>query len=239
MPRLTFEKERVSFNIARLKKKGHNFEIVVNPDLAIAYRNKQPVYVRDVLLDQKIFSDAKKGMLASENAMLQIFNTSEQLKVAETILKEGDVHLTAEYKAKLIEEKKNKIINIIHRNGFDPRTNLPHPVTRIRNAFEEAKVRISEFKRAEEQVHDVLKALRPILPIRFEVKKVEIRMPAKYAGRLYPLVRGLATVLKKEWQSDGSLHAVVEIPGGLEQDFYDKLNSFTHGSVETKALTTK
>jgi len=237
MPRLTFDKERVSLNIARLRKGSHCFEVVVDPDLAMAYRQNQPVGVKDVLMDQKIFSDAKKGMLASESAMKQIFNTSEQLKVAETILKKGDVHLTAEHKARLIEEKRKRIIDIIHMNGVDPRTHLPHPLSRLKNAFDEARVRISQYKGAEDQVQDVLKALRPVLPIKFEVKRVEIRVPAKYAGMFHLLVKGFATVLKKEWQDDGSLRAVIELPGGLETDFYERLNSSTHGSAETKVLT--
>ena len=237
MPRMTFDKERVSFNIAKLKKEGHNFEIVVNPDLAIDFRNNKPVNIEDVLIDQKIFSDAKKGMLASENDMKKIFKTDDTNGVAETILKKGDVHLTAEYKAKLLEEKRKRIIGIIHANGVDPRTHAPHPITRIENAFEEAKVRVSEFKKAEDQIQDILKALRPILPINFEVKKVEILLPAKYAGKLHSLAKGFARIVKQDWQGDGSMNAVVEVPGGLEQDFYERINNFTHGSVETKVLT--
>ena len=45
--------------------------------------------------------------------------------------------------------------------------------------------------------------------------------------------------MKDEWQNDGSWICQVEIPGGLEEDFYDKLNSLTHGSVETKVINTR
>lgn len=236
MARMTFDKERVSLSLAKLKKGSGNFEIAVDPDKALDYRNNKQVDIKDVLVDEKIFSDAKKGMLASENEMKKIFKTAEPLEVAKIILKEGDVHLTADYKAKLLEEKRRKIINIIHANGVDPRTKLPHPRQRIENAFEEAKVRISEHKTAEDQVQDALKALKPILPIRFEVKKVEITLPAKYSGKLHSLARGFAKILKQDWKNDGSVRAVVEVPGGLEPDFYDRLNSFTHGSADAKAL---
>lgn len=236
MPRMTFDKEKVSMNIARLKKGGSCFEIVVNPDLAIEYRKKRSVNVKEALRDQKIFSDAKRGMISPEDEMEKAFSTKEPLKIAEEILKHGEVHLTAEYKAKIAEEKRKKIIGLIHSNGVDPRTDLPHPVSRIENAFQEAKVKIKEHKSAEDQIQDIIKALRPILPIRFEVKKMEIKLPSKYAGRLDSLAKGFAKILKRDWKDDGSLNATVEIPGGLEQDFYERINNFTNGSAETEVL---
>jgi ribosome maturation protein SDO1 len=236
MQRQTCDKEKVSLNIARLKKGSSVFEIVINPDLALDYRSKKPVELKDILIDEKIFSDAKKGMLASENEMKNLFKTADPMQVAEKILRNGEVHLTADYRAKLAEQKRRRIIGIIHANGVDPRTKLPHPIARIENAFAEAKVRIDEHKSAEDQVQDVLKALRPVLPIKFEVKKVEITLPAKYAGKLHALARGFGKILRNDWRNDGSVFAVVEVPGGLEQDFYDKINNFTSGSVEIKTL---
>ena len=146
----TFDRERVSFNLAKLKKGGETFEIAIDPDLAIDLKHGKDVDMRDVLKSEDIFSDAKKGTLASESKMHELFNTSDPLKVAEAIINDGQIQLSSEYREKLREEKKNKIVNIIHRNAIDPKTNLPHPPQRIENAFKEAKVHIDEFKKAEE-----------------------------------------------------------------------------------------
>ena len=43
-------------------------------------------------------------------------------------------------------------------------------------------------------------------------------------------------MMKEEWGSDGSLIAVVEIPAGLQGDFFDKLNKLTSGNNETKIV---
>jgi ribosome maturation protein SDO1 len=88
-------------------------------------------------------------------------------------------------------------------------------------------------------VSEILKKLRPILPIRFEVKEIEVKIPAQYAAKSYSLVQASSKILKTDWLNDGGCLMVVEIPGGMEQDFYDKLNSFTHGSVEAKVLKTR
>ena len=36
--------------------------------------------------------------------------------------------------------------------------------------------------------------------------------------------------------NDGSWKGHVELPGGLEQDFYDSLNNITHGQTQAKVL---
>jgi len=235
----TYDRERFSINLAKLKKGGENFEVVINSDNAIAFKQGKDIAIEDVITNEKIFSDAKNGLLASEKLMQQLFNTIDVKEVAKIIIKEGEIQLTAEYKQKLRDEKKKRIVNFIHTNGVDPRTSLPHPITRIENAFEEAKVHINEFKSEEKQIDDILKKLRIILPIKFEVDEIELKIRAAYAAKMYSVVKSFAKILKDEWLNDGSWKCIVEMPAGLKQDFFDKLNSMTHGEIETKILKTK
>src|SRR3989338_1914924 len=225
--------------IARLKAQGHSFEILVDCANAIAMREGKDVDMRDVLAAMKIFSDARKGMDASETAMKQIFGTSEVEDVAREIIRKGEIHLTQEYREKLREEKRRQIISILHRNGVDPKTHLPHPPQRIENAFAEAKFHVDEFKPVQEQVQEALKVLRPILPIKFEIKEIALKISPDYAPKCYSTVKQFGTMLREEWQTTGYWVAVVEIPGGLESDFYDKLNKICHGNVESKVLKIK
>ena len=78
-----------------------------------------------------------------------------------------------------------------------------------------------------------------ILPIKFEMKEIAVKIPGEHAGKSHLVLNSFGKILKQEWQSDGSLLAVIEIPGGLEQDFYDKLNSITHGNNEVKLIKTR
>ena len=237
--RMTFDRERVHFNLARLKTHGAIFEIVVDPDKAVEHKQGKDVAIGEVLRAEKIFSDAKKGLAASEEQMQAIFETKDPVVIAEKILKEGELQLTSEYREKVRETKRKKIIEIIHRNGVDPRTQAPHPVQRIENAFEEAKVHIDEYKRAEDQVHEILRKLQPILPIRFEIKDLEIHIPTAYAPKMYGTVSGYAVIKKDEWQNDGSWLCVVEIPAGLQTELMDELNNKTHGNVQIKVIGTR
>ena len=225
--------------IARLKTQGHTFEILVDCANALAIKEGKSVDMRDVMAAMQIFSDAHKGLVASEHAIKQIFNTIDVNEVANQIIHKGEIQLTQEYRENLREEKRKQIIAIIHRNGVDPKTHLPHPPQRIQNAFVEAKFHVDEFKPVQSQVQDALKVLRPILPIKFEVKEIAIKIPPEYAPKCYSTVKMFSTILREEWQTNGNWVAVVEIPGGMESDFYDKLNKICHGNVESKVLKTK
>ena len=235
----TYNHEKISFNLARLKKEGNNFEIVIDSDKAMDYKQGKAVELHDVIKDEKIFSDAKKGLVASEHIMQEIFKTSDSLEIAKIIIKDGETQLTAEHRAKKVEEKRRKIIEMIHTNGVDPKTHLPHPSLRIENAMEEAKINIDPNKRAEDQLQDILKKLMIILPIKFEVKEIAVKISSEYGVKSYPIMKNFGKILKEDWQTDGSYIAVIEMPAGLEQDFYDKINSLTHGSAEVKVLKIK
>ncbi len=234
-----YRSDRPSFNVARLRMGGEKFEVVIHPEAAIEFRHGRKLDLRDVVVSDKIFADAHKGLLASENMIKSLFKEDGREEVVKSILMKGEIQLTAEYREKLREQKWKWIIQLIHRNGIDPRTNLPHPPQRIENALLEAKVRLDEHKRAEDQIQDVLKKIRHVLPIKFEVRELSVRIPAQYAPKAFPVLKAKATVLKDEWLGDGSLSCVVEVPAGLQQDLFDQLNRLTHGNVESKMLRTK
>ena len=222
--------------ICRLKKDGSNFEILVDCDKAMAFKHGKKINVDDIIVGDDIFKDVKKGEHASEHDLKNIFSTDDKKLMIEKILEKGDVQLTTEYKNKLREAKKKGIIALISRNAVDPKSNLPHPPQRIENAMDEAKVKIDEFKSAEQQVGDIVKQIIAILPIAYELRKLELTIPADVSGRCYPVLKQLSTVLNETWNNDGSLTVNVEVPAGLQNDLFDKLNGMAHGRIESKII---
>lgn len=215
--------ERVQINLAKMKKNGTEFEIVVDPDLAVKYR-EGGVDIREVLKSEEVFYDAQKGELVSESEMEKVFGTKDSLEVADHILKNGEIQLSAEYRQKLRDDKRKKILQIIKRNSVDPKTGHPIPLKRLENAMEEAKVKIEEYKKAEDQVQDIVRKLKPILPIKFEKKQIELTLDAQDAAKKYNTVKSYCDVLKEEWRNDGSWYCKAEIPAGLVDEFYEKIN---------------
>lgn len=225
--------------IIKLRTHGKEFEIMADSVMALSLKSGNSVDIKDVLAVQKVFTDAKKGMEASPNDLKAVFQTEDHLEVAKIIIQKGEIPLTADYKQGLKDQKKKQIINIIHRNAVDPKTHTPHPSTRIEAALEEAKFHVDETKDVNKQVEEALKALRPIIPIKFEIKEMAAKIPAEFAAKSYSIFNSFGKKIREDWQTDGSLVVVIEIPGGLEEDFHSKLNALCHGDVETKVLNVK
>lgn len=225
--------------IARLKTHGENFEILVDPYLARDFKEGKELPVEEILATPYIFKDAHKGDKASEHEMEKIFGTSDPYEVAKIILRKGEVQLTAEQRKQMLEDKKKQIAMIIHRNAVDPRSGYPHPPDRILKAMEDVGVRVDIFKDAQAQVPDAIKALRRVLPLKIETKVIAVKIPSEYSGKAYGEVRKFGNIKREEWASDGSWMFLIEIPGGIEEEFYEKLNVLTKGTVVTKLIERK
>ena len=122
----TFDHERVHFNLARLKKGGHQFEVAVDPDAAVLHRSKGVGDIRDILRSEKIFTHVSKGLFTPEHELKEVFGTTDVLKISEIILREGEIQLTEEYRQKLREQKYRRLIALIAQNAIDPRTKFPN-----------------------------------------------------------------------------------------------------------------
>ncbi len=212
-----------------------SFEILVDADMAYEYVTGKRADALSVLEAEQVFKDARKGERQSDEKIKKAFGTVDLASVVEQILKKGDLPITTEQRAKMLEEKRKQVIEIIARNSIDPRTKAPATALRVENAMKEAKVSIDPFKNANEQVEDVVKKISPILPIKFTNIKIEVVIPADSANRCYSILKQYG-LKSEDWTSNGSLRATVEFPAGMQNEFYDKLNKATQGRVETKIL---
>jgi len=221
--------------IARITRAGMTFEIMVDPDKALEFRRGKAIDVDSILAVKEIFKDSRTGDRHSSEELHKAFKTTNLWDVATIILKEGDLQLTTEQRHRFVEEKKKEIAAIIARQGMDPKTKLPHPVTRILNAMAETRVMIDPFKPAKEQVKVVLDKIQEVMAISLERIEVAIKVPIEYAGKANAIVREITEVKKEEWTSTAWI-ALVEIPAGIQADIYDKLNKLTAGRVDVKIV---
>jgi len=222
--------------IARVEKAGEKFEVLVKPEAVQKIRDGKEVdLLRELAIDE-IFRDAHKGSKASEEKMAEFFGTTDSLAVAKEIIKRGEIQLTTEQRRQMLEAKRKQIVQYIAANAINPQTGAPHPPQRIENAMEEAKVHIDPFKGIEEQVKEVLDALRPLIPIRFEKVRMAVKLSAEDSAKCYGDIKVFGTILKEEWSPSGAWIGVVEMPAGMQTDFLERLNAKTKGNVETRVL---
>jgi len=222
--------------VARYETKGHKFEILVDQKLVDLIKSGKNVDVREYMAIDTIFKDHAKGDKASEESIREAFGTTDINEVVKDIIKKGQVQLTTEQRRKMTEERKRQIIEIIARESLNPQTGAPHPPHRIEKAMEEAKVRVDPFKTAEEQIQDVLKAIKVILPIRFEHVKLQIKITGSDYGKLYSELTRMGEIKSENWGNDGSYTMVLEIPAGIQDQVFEVVNKRTKGNSEIKIL---
>jgi ribosome maturation protein SDO1 len=194
------------------------------------------VGLEDLLAYPVVYKDSRKGEAASEEDLQKVFGTTDVMKIAEKIIKEGELQLTTEQRKKMIEQKKIQIANIISRKGINPQTNTPHPPQRIINVMEQVGVNIDPFLDAELQVDKVLKSIKTILPIKFQKVVLQIKIPPQFCGSAYNLLKNIGSITSEEWLGDGSLVVSLEILAGVQDEVFQKLSSLTHGNFESKVL---
>ncbi len=217
--------------LARLKKAGVQFEVSIDADAALAFKQGQGS-LQDSLKSDQIFTDAKKGLVAGDDKLQEVFNTTNSQEVAEIIIKKGEVQLSAEHRSKEREQKKRQLVESIHKMAINPTNELPHPAKRIEAALEQAKIHLSEHKSVEEQMPEIISKLRPIIPIKIEMRVLIIIVAPSDIGKTNNYIRNNSKILKEDWNLDGSWRTKVEIPAGVQQDMIDKLNGLTHGNIQ-------
>jgi ribosome maturation protein SDO1 len=221
---------------AKLKTHGTTFEVLVEPEGAHALRRGEDLGLEDILAVEDIFENASRGDRSAEEDLLKAFGTTDALAIAETIIKKGEISLTAEQRKRFIENKRLRVIEVIARNAINPQTKTPHPPARIEAAMKEARVNIDPSKSTDELVNITMKAIRPLIPIRFEEIEVAVKVSPEYAPKAYGEISAFGKLTREAWQNDGSWIGVVKIPAGMQNEFYALVNRLTKGEAETKLL---
>lgn len=221
--------------VAKLESHGHRFEILVDPDATERIRNGNVDIDKDLAIDQ-VFKDARRGEKVGEDTLMQVFRTTDLKEIVIDIVRKGQIQLTTEQRREMLERKTKQIINIISRESINPQTNLPNPPNRIAQAMEEAKVHIDPFKSVEEQLQIVLKAIRPLIPIKMEKSRIAVKLKGDSYGKLYGEIARSGYLQKEEWGRDGSWIGVLEMPAGMMSEYIEHLSRKGKDNVEVKVL---
>ncbi len=217
--------------VVRLAVEGEKFEILVKPDPALEYKLGKRKDISTVLISDEIYSDSNKGTRASTEKLTKAFKTTDQAAIATIILQKGDLNLNTDQRRKMVLEKRKQIVEFVSKTFVDPRSHLPHPPIRIEQAMNDARVVIDPFKNTEDQIKDIVEQLRTIIPMKSENMLLEILVPAQYAAQSYSVLKSAGTLKKEEWQSNGSLKVILDIPAAARANVIDRLGSVTKGSA--------
>jgi len=216
---------------ARIKVKGKQYEIHVDLDEALKVRTGKGDII-SALDSPNIYYDIKKGTVASQKDLMDAFNSTDIYEIAKQIIIKGEVQKTQEFRDNERDMRIKQVISLILRNAVDQH-GRPYTEERIKRAVEESHYNFDN-KPAEQQMPLLLEKLKLIIPIRVETKRIKLTIPAQYTGQIYGLLKDFKE--SEDWLSNGSLQAILNIPAGMQIDFYEKLNHITHGAVLSEEM---
>lgn len=220
--------------IARIKQAGMHFEIIVDLDNALKFKKGQISSIEAE--EDRVFTNSKKGDAASKTDLEKAFGTIDFSKIVEKIIKNGEILVTQEYRDEEKEKKLKQAIDFLVTNAVDPKTGNPHTAERIKNALKQAHINIKN-EPIEKQIQEIINSISKIIPIKIDTKKIKIIVPAIHTGKAYATINQYKE--HEKWLDDGSLEMIINIPAGIIMNFYDKLNSVTHGSALTEEIKEK
>ncbi|PXY71300.1 ribosome assembly factor SBDS [Candidatus Parvarchaeota archaeon] len=218
--------------LARIKLKNKNFEISVDLDEALKVKDGAG-NVSSALNSNSVYYDLKKGTVVSLSDLKDSFGTDDIYQIAERIMKNGEIQKNQEYRESERDEKIKQVISLIIQNSSDQH-GRPFTEERIKKAMEEIHYNFDN-RPAEQQMTDLVNELKKIIPIKIEVKRIKIVIPASFTGQVYGLISSYKET--EEWLDNGDLEVILNIPAGIQIDFYEKLNSITHGAIQSEDLS--
>ncbi len=218
---------------ARVKRGGKKFEILVDLDEAMKIkRGDETANINSAVLTEYIFHNLKSGEHVSDSDLEKEFGMTDVMTVSERIIKTGEVVRTAESMRGEHEAKYKQVVDFLSKNAVSPE-GRPYTGDRIMKALVEAHVNVKN-KPIESQINEITDCLSKILPIKLEMKRVKLTIPALHTGKAYGIIKEF--MVGEDWLSNGDLQATVSMPTALIFDFYDRLNSATHGSVMSEEI---
>jgi len=218
--------------IVRLSAGNEKFEILVKPDPALEYKLGKKMDISNIMISDEIYSDASKGTKSSTEKLMKAFKTTDQFEIAKQIMARGDLNLNTDQRRKMIEEKKRQIVEYINKNFVDPKTHMPHPISRISTVLDDARVAIDPFKRLDDQIKNIIEPLRKLLPLKSEILELTVTVPAQFSGQSFSVFKSIGDIKSEQWLSDGSLQVVLNLNAGMKSSFLDRIGTATKGSAQ-------
>ena len=219
---------------ARIKIKGKHYEILVDLDEALKVKTGKG-NIASAVISKHVYSDIKKGTTVSNADLTDAFGLTDLNEIAKKIIVSGEVQKTQEFRDTEKENKIKQILNLIIKNAVD-QNGRPYTEERLKRAIEETHYNFDN-RPPEQQMPLLVEKLKTIIPIKIELKKIKIIIPAQYTGQVYGLLKEYKQ--SEDWLPNGSLQAILNIPAGMQIDFYEKLNNVTHGAVQSEEIIDK
>ena len=124
--------------IARIKKMGKDFEVMV--DLDNALKLKKGLSTSIEAESNRVFSDSKRGLSAPNSDLMTAFGTDDVSAITQVIVKKGEILVTQEHRDEEREKKIKQVVDLIVRSATD-QNGRPYTPDKIKSSLEQGSLK--------------------------------------------------------------------------------------------------
>lgn len=225
--------------IVKYQKGKHSFKVVCHPGAVLQYREGKLGFGKVLQLDI-VFTNVVRGDRASAADLSAVFGPNfKEDEILKTIVEEGEIEYSASERRKFMDDKTNEIVYYIHKNWIDPKTKLPHPIDRIKNAISSSKKKIiiDLKKDSKKQAESIVKKLQgTIMFAKAAVFAAELTIKYSYDGKCKNIIHGsVSKVVKEDYTGEGCVYTIEMTKSEMDQ-LIVKLSKPTNGDYNMSML---
>jgi rRNA metabolism SBDS family protein len=213
--------------LVRYKKGKHSFEIMTKPGSVRLFLSGKLGWDK-VLSAEAIFTNAKKGNIAREQDLQEVFRTCDINKCAEIMVREGEAQVSASERKEDIDTHCRAIIAYLHRS-FTDQTNTRYPISKLELVMEEAKIRVDPAISVHKQAEEVIKRMQGKMVFKKGTTDYTITVSKAYAKKCGVIICKYSPAMHKEQRNPDGITWKICLALGDMENFTNEMNKITEG----------
>ena len=213
--------------LVRYQHGKKKFEVLTKDGSVRKYRDGKLGWDH-VLEADVIFTNQKRGNVASASDLKQVFGSEELSKCLEIIVKEGDLQINAHERKEDMERHRRAVAGYLQKNYIDGSNNLPFPLPRLEPIMDESKVRLDVSSNVQSQAEEIVKRMLGVVLFKKNAVECVMQLKHEYIAKCQDIVHKMTDIRKERWTSEGCEWELCLVPSNVDA-FMSALNKSTEG----------
>jgi ribosome maturation protein SDO1 len=213
--------------LIRYQSGKKKFEVLTKDGSVRKYREGK-VGWNHVLEADVIFTNQKRGNVASASDLREIFGSEDLQKCLEIIVKDGDLQVNAQERKEDMDQHRRAVAGYLQKNYIDGRNNLPFPTPRLWPIIDESKVRLDPSGNVPSQAEEIVKRMLGVVLFKKSAVECVMQLKHEYIAKCQGIVHKMADIRKERWTADGCEWELCLVPSNVDA-FMSALNKSTDG----------
>jgi ribosome maturation protein SDO1 len=158
--------------VVRLTRHGHRFEVACYRNKIVNYRQGTETDLSEVLQTTTVFTNVSKGQFAKSSLLQECFGTSDEEEVCRFILEKGEVQISDQERAAMLENMLREVASMVSEKCINPVNRRQYTMAQIREAMKSAGFMVHPTKNVKQQFLDCVRLLQETKVLNIERAKM-------------------------------------------------------------------